>query len=35
MIVWEENAAMDAPDGFKRLDKRKYGDTWVTLLSVA
>ncbi|MGR3510646.1 MAG: 16S rRNA (guanine(966)-N(2))-methyltransferase RsmD [Sulfitobacter sp.] len=35
MVVWEENAAMDAPDGFARLDKRKYGDTWITLLGVA
>ena len=32
MIVWEENAPMNAPDGFKRIDKRKYGDTHVTLL---
>ena len=31
----EENAAMDAPDGFARRDKRKYGDTWITLLGVA
>tara|TARA_R110000796_G_scaffold10752_33_gene36087 strand:+ start:1212 stop:1763 length:552 start_codon:yes stop_codon:yes gene_type:complete len=35
MVVWEENTAMDAPKGFSRLDKRKYGDTWITLLSVA
>ena len=32
MIVWEENAPMNAPDGFQRTDKRKYGDTHVTLL---
>ena len=32
-IVWEENAPMDPPLGFVRTDKRKYGDTWVTLLS--
>lgn len=32
MIVWEENAPMVAPEGFKRLDTRKYGDTHVTLL---
>ena len=32
MIVWEENAPMNAPDGFRRIDKRKYGDTHVTLL---
>ena len=32
MIIWEENAPMNAPEGFERLDKRKYGDTHVTLL---
>lgn len=32
MIVWEENAQMFAPKGFERIDKRKYGDTFVTLL---
>ncbi len=32
MIIWEENAPMQAPEGFERLDKRKYGDTHVTLL---
>lgn len=32
MIVWEENAPMNAPTGFQRIDKRKYGDTHVTLL---
>jgi 16S rRNA (guanine966-N2)-methyltransferase len=32
MIVWEENAPMNAPQGFKRIDKRKYGDTHVTVL---
>ncbi len=34
LIVWEENAPMAAPDGFERIDKRKYGDTHVTLLQV-
>ena len=34
MIVWEENAPMFAPVGFTRVDKRKYGDTHVTLLQV-
>lgn len=34
MIVWEESAAMDPPDGFTRIDKRKYGDTWITVLRV-
>lgn len=32
VIVWEENAPMDAPAGFVRTDRRKYGDTHVTLL---
>lgn len=35
IIVWEESSAMDAPDGFTRIDKRKYGDTWITLLRVS
>ncbi len=34
MVIWEENAPMNAPAGFTRLDKRKYGDTHVTLLRV-
>ena len=34
VIVWEESAVMHAPAGFKRLDKRKYGDTHVTLLKL-
>jgi len=34
MVVWEESSAMDAPDGFTRIDKRKYGDTWITLLQL-
>ena len=32
LIVWEENARMDAPEGFTRLEARKFGDTHVTLL---
>lgn len=32
MIVWEENAAQSAPQGFTLLDQRRYGDTWITLL---
>ena len=34
MIVWEEAAPMLPPKGFERIDKRKYGDTHVTLLRV-
>jgi len=32
LIVWEESAAQEAPDGFALLDQRRYGDTWITLL---
>jgi 16S rRNA (guanine966-N2)-methyltransferase len=32
LVVWEENAPMAAPDGFTRVESRKYGDTHVTLL---
>ncbi len=32
LIVWEENTPQLAPDGFTRLDSRRYGDTHVTVL---
>lgn len=32
MVVWEEGAAVTAPEGFALIDQRKYGDTVVTLL---
>lgn len=32
LIVWEESAPMPPPDGFELQDRRKYGDTHVTLL---
>lgn len=32
LVVWEENTAQAAPDGFLRLDTRRYGDTHVTVL---
>ncbi len=35
LIVWEENTAMIAPQGFTRRDHRRYGDTHVTLLDIA
>lgn len=35
MTVWEEASPMDPPEGFTRIDKRKYGDTWITLLQTA
>ncbi|MGJ8603130.1 MAG: 16S rRNA (guanine(966)-N(2))-methyltransferase RsmD [Marivita sp.] len=32
LIVWEETAPQIAPEGFTRLDTRRYGDTHVTVL---
>ncbi|MBM2321698.1 MULTISPECIES: 16S rRNA (guanine(966)-N(2))-methyltransferase RsmD [Marivita] len=32
LIVWEENVPQLAPEGFTRLDARRYGDTHVTVL---
>lgn len=32
LVVWEENAPQDAPEGFVLHDTRRYGDTHVTLL---
>ena len=32
LIVWEEAAALPAPQGFTLVDQRKYGDTFVTML---
>ena len=32
-VVWEEGAPMEPPPGFALLDRRRYGDTWVTLLA--
>ncbi len=31
-IIWEENALMNAPKGFERIDMRSYGDTHITVL---
>ena len=33
MIVWEENEIVAAAPGFDVLDRRRYGDTFVTLLT--
>jgi 16S rRNA (guanine966-N2)-methyltransferase len=33
LVVWEEAAPMQAPEGFELTDRRKYGDTHVTILS--
>ncbi len=32
MVIWEEGTAQDVPEGFKLLDERKYGDTYITIL---
>ena len=32
LIVWEENTAQPAPEGFTGLDQRRYGDTWLSFL---
>ena len=32
VVVWEENAPMDVPEGFELLDHRVYGDTHITIL---
>jgi 16S rRNA (guanine966-N2)-methyltransferase len=32
-IVWEEAQPMTAPAGFDLQDQRRYGDTWITLMS--
>jgi len=32
LVVWEEASEQDAPAGFAKLDARRYGDTWVTIL---
>jgi 16S rRNA (guanine966-N2)-methyltransferase len=34
LVVWEESAPMEAPQGFVRTDRRKFGTTHVTLLKV-
>ena len=35
LVVWEESAPMEPPAGFTLLDRRKYGDTHVTVLEAA
>lgn len=35
LVVWEENAPMEPPEGFALLERRRYGDTHVTLLEAA
>ncbi|MCO4843878.1 MAG: 16S rRNA (guanine(966)-N(2))-methyltransferase RsmD [Yoonia sp.] len=35
LIVLEENSAQPAPRGFRTLDSKRYGETWITLLEVS
>ena len=35
LIVWEENSEQAAPEGFRLLDARRYGDTWVHILDLS
>ncbi len=32
LVVWEESAAQEPPEGFTLLDQRRYGQTWLTLI---
>ncbi|MCV6592091.1 MAG: 16S rRNA (guanine(966)-N(2))-methyltransferase RsmD [Silicimonas sp.] len=32
LVVWEEAAEQEAPEGFAALEARRYGQSWVTLL---
>jgi len=32
LIVWEEGSDIAAPDGFKTIDTRRFGSTWINLL---
>lgn len=33
VVVWEEQTEQPPPQRFRRLDARRYGETWVTLLA--
>lgn len=35
LIIWEEETAQIAPRGFVLQDSRRYGETWITVLTVA
>lgn len=34
LIVWEERASQGAVEGTRKLDERRYGDSWLTFLEV-
>ena len=33
LVLWEESSAQTPPPGFAPLDSRRYGETWLTLLT--
>ena len=33
LIVWEDGRKQAPPPGFSKVDARRYGDTWLTLLT--
>lgn len=35
LVVWEDNAEATLPEGFHKLDARRYGDTWLSLSEFA
>ncbi len=35
LILWEENAPQTAPDGFTKIEEKRYGDTWISFLAHA
>lgn len=35
LIVMEENSAQPAPRGFRTLDCKRYGETWITMFEVS
>ncbi|MBS1302125.1 RsmD family RNA methyltransferase [Loktanella sp. SALINAS62] len=35
VVVWEEATAQITPQGFKRLDQRSHGKTWITILEAS
>lgn len=35
LVVWEDDAPQDAPQGFREITQRRHGGTWVTILRVA
>lgn len=35
LVVWEESTPQEAPEGYDLIDRRRYGDTHLTLLAAA